>query len=203
MKVVMPSEESKPRLLPIYEPRPEGRAAGRRGLVDGELEAILGRHHEWVASGWNVGQRAVFRDMDLHQADFQGADLIWVDLHGADLRGANLREADLESTDLRHANLRMADLRGACLQWADLEGADLRRANLEGANFHEVNLRGADLRGANLRGANLADVIGLTQPQLDSAHGDRATALPPGLTVPATTVNEKLSCVLLPLEFKR
>ncbi len=190
------------KIRPVTETALADRRTGLRTLAEGELQAVLKSHHAWIASGWNMGRRADLARVDLHQADLRSVALMLVDLHGADLRGADLREADLESTDLRGANLRMSDLRGACLQWADLEAADLRRANLKGANFREANLRSADLRGANLRGANFADAFGLTQPQLDAAYGDHATALPPDLTVSVNAAGQKLSCVLLPLKPK-
>ena len=196
----MPRQAPKSRLRQVTETRLDDRGTGPRTLAEGELQAVLKRHHAWVASGWNTGRRADLRNTDLHQANLRGALLMWVDLHGADLRGADLRDADLETTDLRSANLRMADLRGACLQWADLQAADLRRANLKDADFRGADLRDADLRGANIRGANLSDAVGLTQPRLDAAYGDRGTALPPGLTIPVDTAGEKLSCVLLPLK---
>jgi uncharacterized protein YjbI with pentapeptide repeats len=195
-------QDPESRIRSIAETSLADRQTGLRTLAEGELQAVLKRHDAWIASGWNMGQRADLAQVDLHQMDLRGVALMLVDLHGADLRGADLRDADLESTDLRGANLRMADLRGASLQWADLDAADLRRANLKGTNFREANLRSADLRGANLRGANLADVFGVTQPQLDAAYGDPATALPPDLWVSLDTAGEKLSCVLLPLKPK-
>lgn len=200
MRVVMPRQDPETTLRPVTETPLGGRDTGLRTLAEGELQSVLKRHHAWIASGWNTGQRADLHHADLHQADLRGAALMLVDLHGADLRGADLRDADLESTDLRGVNLRMADLRNGCLKWADLQSADLRRANLEGADFHEANLRDADLRGANLRGANLSGVIGLTQPQLDAAYGDPGTVLPPDVTVATGVADEKLSCVLLPLK---
>ncbi|WP_373289870.1 pentapeptide repeat-containing protein [Saccharopolyspora thermophila] len=90
------------------------------------------------------------------------------------LRGADRRGADLIGAKLRGADLRGVSLRGAYLIGADLRGADLRHADLLGAD-----LRAADLGGADLRGS-----IFLTQPQLDAARGDAATALPAALTRP-------------------
>ncbi len=84
---------------------------------------------------------------------------------GADLVGARLRGAGLAGADLRGAYLIGADLRQADLRWADLLGADLR--------------------GARLEGADLTGVLFLTQPQLDSTQGDRATLLPNRVDVPA------------------
>lgn len=199
LRGVMPRPNATWKIRPVAETRPDDREARLRTLAEGDLRTILKRHYAWIASGWNMGQRADLHQVDFRQADFRDAPLMLVDFHGADLRGADLRNSDLESADLRGANLRMANLRGACLQWADLEAADLRRANLEGTNFLEVNLRSADLRGANLRGADLSEVIGLTGAQLDAAYGDDATALPPGLMVSMGAGGEKLSGVLLPL----
>jgi uncharacterized protein YjbI with pentapeptide repeats len=64
--------------------------------------------------------------------------------------------------------LRGANLRGAYLLAADLTGADLSKADL----------LGADLRAADISGANLSESIFLTQPQVQAARGDVATALP-------------------------
>ena len=82
--------------------------------------------------------------------------------------------ADLAGARLEGADLREADLRGALLLGADLRGADLRRADV----------LGADLRGADLRRADLTDALFLTQPQVDAAQGDAATALGPDLRRP-------------------
>lgn len=87
-----------------------------------------------------------------------------LDRRGADLIGADLRVVDLRGADLRGASLIGADLRGSRLALADLTGADLR---------------GADLSGADLRSA-----LFLSQSQVESALGNRATALPPTLTRP-------------------
>jgi Pentapeptide repeats (8 copies) len=90
-------------------------------------------------------------------------------------RGPDLRGADLAGRDLRGADLAGASLRGALLIGADLAGADLR----------DADVTGADLRGARLAGADLGTALFLSQPQLDSARGDAATALPARLTRPA------------------
>ena len=88
-----------------------------------------------------------------------------LDRRGADLTGADLRAIDLRGADLRGVALIGADLRGTSLALADLTGADLR--------------------GANLAGADLRRTLFLTQSQLESAHGNRATGLPSTLARPA------------------
>jgi uncharacterized protein YjbI with pentapeptide repeats len=84
---------------------------------------------------------------------------------GADLIGANLRGVDLSG----------ANLRGAYLIAADLRDTDLSR----------TDLIGADLRDADLRGANLTISLFLTQSQVNSAKGNRATRLPLTIDRPA------------------
>jgi uncharacterized protein YjbI with pentapeptide repeats len=104
----------------------------------------------------------VLRDASaLARADAAGPRL---DRRGADLIGADLRAVDLRGADLRGTLLIGADLRGVRLDLADLTGADLR--------------------GADLSGANLGDTLFLTQAQVESARGDRATVLPPALRRP-------------------
>jgi uncharacterized protein YjbI with pentapeptide repeats len=88
---------------------------------------------------------------------------------------ADHRGADLAGADLTGASLAGASLRGACLIGASLRAADLRLADVTGA----------DLRGADLGGARLAEVLFLTQSQLDAARGDARTTLPAGLSRPA------------------
>ncbi|KQO10342.1 hypothetical protein ASF06_09240 [Agreia sp. Leaf244] len=82
--------------------------------------------------------------------------------------------ADLVGRDLRSVRLCGADLRGAYLIAADLRGVDLAG----------VDLLGADLRDARLEGADLSNALFLTQLQVDAAHGDGTTALPPALRRP-------------------
>ena len=132
---------------------------------------------------------------DLFGANLFGANLIEADLSGADLSGANLRGADLFEADLRGADLHGADLHGADLSEADLRGADLRGADLHGADLHGADLSGTDLRGANFRSAqikscdlkfvDLTKTLELTQEQVNSAKGSKAsTKLPEGLEYP-------------------
>ena len=87
-----------------------------------------------------------------------------------DRRGASLIGADLRAVDLRGALLR-----GACLVGADLRGVDLALADLTGT----------DLRGSDLAGADIFDALFVTQSQVESARGDRATRLLAHLRRPA------------------
>jgi hypothetical protein len=119
-----------------------------------------------------------FRDRTLRFARFDSTELYSVNLVRADLTGVHLLEASLV---------------GGNLIGADLTGALLLRANLTAANLSGADLTGAILFGANLSGAQLSEpgvdrtfnlqMVKVTQPQLDQACGDKATKLPPGLTI--------------------
>ncbi|MFI0235249.1 pentapeptide repeat-containing protein [Streptomyces sp. NPDC016845] len=109
---------------------------------------------------------------DVNTLLLKASDLVRAQVPG---RKKNHRGADLVGARLHSADLRGASLRGALLIAADLTGADLRFADLIGADLRDTRLAGADLTGA----------VFLTQAQVNAAHGDAATKLPPGLTRPA------------------
>lgn len=102
-----------------------------------------------------VANRAAAGRKKLPRKVRPGVDLIGAGLRGEDLSGANLRGAYLIAADLRDSDLSSTDLIGA------------------------------DLRDADLRGANLASSLFLTQSQVNSAKGDRATRLPETIDRPS------------------
>jgi hypothetical protein len=110
------------------------------------------------------------------------------DLHdrvGDALAAASARvRAVHDGPDLTRADLAGKDLSGRDLRGAALRGALLIRADLSGADLADADLLGADLRDADVRGTRLAAALFLTQPQVNGALGDAATALPPGLNRP-------------------
>ncbi|MEM7522998.1 MAG: pentapeptide repeat-containing protein [Pseudomonadota bacterium] len=118
-------------------------------------------------------------DGDPTRFGFARLDLAGAWLTSADLFGADLRGADLNGADLREANLSGADLRRADLNGADLFGADLRRADLRRANCNRLHIDSARLQFADLR-----ETTGLTQKQVNAAHGNTATELPDHLIRP-------------------
>lgn len=115
-------------------------------------------------------------DIQAHRAQVNAVLLRASELVCAQLPGPkpDYRGADLIGARLIQANLTGANLRGALLIGADISQADLTLADLTGA----------DLRAASLRGADLAKSLFLTQSQLDAAHGDSGTKVPPSLTRP-------------------
>ena len=106
-------------------------------------------------------QKALSRDEDLRNGDFNGADLSNLDLSGRDLSGIQLFSADLRGTNLQDANLEGAELSTANLEGAVLDGANCKqagfgRANLSHASLFRANLERATLTQANLEHANLS-----------------------------------------------
>jgi uncharacterized protein YjbI with pentapeptide repeats len=154
----------------------------------------------------DVLDKANLQGANLARASLIHTRLKETNLEGIILSQADLHRADLRSTDLRKANLAGANLRSAYLKGANLEEANLTAAVLELANLHNANLRAANLRlaqlkgakltnanlqGANLQGADLTDtaqtLVGepnLSLEQINSAHGDEKTKLPPGIVRP-------------------
>jgi uncharacterized protein YjbI with pentapeptide repeats len=110
----------------------------------------------------------------------------YLELSRTDLSGALLYEGDLSLMDLRGANLSGADLRRVKFHRTALSEADLSRALLTEGDLYGAELSGANLSGTNLSRVDLRLTLGLTQEQVDSAIGDRATQLPPELNRPDT-----------------
>ncbi|MNH98720.1 Pentapeptide repeats (8 copies) [compost metagenome] len=78
-----------------------------------------------------------------------------------------------------------ANLKGANLRGINFRGTLLIAANLRNADLRNVDFIGSDLRDADLSGADLTGSIFLTQAQVNSAKGNKATRLPRNLKVPA------------------
>ncbi|MBK8544190.1 MAG: pentapeptide repeat-containing protein [Caulobacteraceae bacterium] len=114
---------------------------------------------------------------------------------GRNFSGARIRQADLSLATADRARFHGANMSLTNFFGARLSGADLSDTNLEGTTFvgaylGGAHMNGAVLTGANLSGAELADAVGITQAQLNTACGDATTTLPAGMTVPACGNNQ-------------
>jgi uncharacterized protein YjbI with pentapeptide repeats len=128
-------------------------------------------------------------------ASCPGCDLFQISLAyrsiaGRNFSGARVRQADLslvtaDGARFRGANMSLTNFFGARLSGADLSDTNLEGATFVGAYLGGARMSGAALTGANFSGAELADAVGLTQTQLNTACGDQTTSLPPGMTIPA------------------
>lgn len=121
-----------------------------------------------------------------------------VPAHRATVNQLLLQTSEIVRKDFLHQSKKSKprqDLLGANLKGADLRGANFRGALLIAANLRSADLRyadfiGADLRDADLSGANLTSSIFLTQAQVNSAKGSKATRLPWYVQAPAHWLNE-------------
>lgn len=171
----------------------------RADLMYAHLEGatLSGAHLEGANLSSAHLERALFHTA--HVAALNQKSLRAVDFVEAHLEGANLSGAHLEGADLMYAHLKEADLSGAYLRGAILLGAYMKSATLSGADLQWAGLSEADLQSANVgksqpkveqpfalhfQGANLSEAIGLTQQQIDMAHGDETTQLPEDLDHP-------------------
>ncbi|MEJ7631323.1 MAG: pentapeptide repeat-containing protein [Rubrobacteraceae bacterium] len=166
---------------------------GPRGWIDVDREVEQIDLHSTDLRGAYLAETDL-RVANLQEVDLQEANLLRANLWAANLRGADLRRARLEFTNLsgaflKGANLQAATLAGAELRLAELDEMKLQQAILVGADLWSAQLWGANLSGANLgaaklHGAHLEGTVGLTQEQIDEAHGDEITELPNGLRRP-------------------
>lgn len=124
-------------------------------LTFDRLQALFGKHRQWLATRGKRGQQANVIRCNLEGADLDQADLREVLLPCACLAKADLSNANLADADLENANLEAACLIGASLKRANLRGASLRGADLKEADLQDADLSGADLYCADLEGADL------------------------------------------------
>lgn len=161
-------------------------------------------------TGADLTGPASLTDLTLPDADLSRARLAEANLTGAQLDGANLTralllranlshaflvEANLAEARLAEAILVRAELFGANLTGAQLTGADLTGARLVDAKLAGAQLGGANLTGTGLFGVDLTGVSGLTQKQVNAAHGDDRTRLPAGLLPPPSWLASPLPTV--------
>jgi Pentapeptide repeats (8 copies) len=116
-----------------------------------------------------------------HRAGLEEPSTIY--LASVDLRNLHLEHLNLSGAVLWLSSFEGSVLWGTDLQRARFTGASLRNANLtearlEHAILSATKMEGANLLGAHLEGAYMADAIGVTFHQLQSAYIDEETKLP-------------------------
>lgn len=143
-----------------------------------DLQDIIERHKQWLASGGGAGAQANFAGakltganfstMNLTRANFEKANLTEAKFIGAILTGANLKGADVSRGDMSSAILDSADFTGAMLSGTDFSGSLMEKANLTRAFLVSAKMNKAFLMDANLTGASVNDA------DLSDASFDRA-----------------------------
>jgi hypothetical protein len=146
------------------------------GHADPDIQAIVdifGQRATGRSYGEH-GERIVLTSTNLRNASFLTGNFRGIWFWKADLRGANFAGSDVREAIFRHADLRRTHFQDV----KDLTGAVFNDANLEGTRFY---------------GVHLAKVKGLTQDQIEQAHGDENTVLPDDLARPAHWTHEELA----------
>ncbi len=150
---------------------------------------------------WNAWREAHSSIIpDLEAIELSPIDRQISNAHGVavNLSRARLMRADLSHASLIGADLRGADFEGASLANAKLNGADLGGADLTDAVLDDADFSGANIHGAIVIGASLLRTNNLTQAQLDSARGDRTTALPAHVSMPASWLEREHPAARVP-----
>jgi uncharacterized protein YjbI with pentapeptide repeats len=127
--------------------------------------------------------------LNLADTYLRGTSMSKADLRGVLLARSHVANADFEDVDFSplqttreivHANLTETNWHGTSLKRAKLCKADFRGSKLIATAFDE-----ADVTGTDFSGVDLSEVKGLTQDQVNSAKGNNATKLPPGMAEPS------------------
>lgn len=130
----------------------------------------------------------------LNQANLTGADFekcqgLTVDFRDSLLPFSKFEDADLTFADFRSSWLGLADTKGAIITAAKLDGADLTVGDPKQPRLQvspNISMSAANsliiMVGRQMEG----DIQNISQEQIDSAHGDETTKLPPRLHMPAT-----------------
>ncbi|MEU4213691.1 pentapeptide repeat-containing protein [Streptomyces sp. NPDC026206] len=96
-----------------------------------------------------------------------------------DALGKRPRRPEYQRLNLSNLHLQGAVLAGAKLRYARLENTDLREAVLDFSDLRWAKLAGTKLEGAQPHSTKLQDTEGLLAAQLNAAHLNSSTELPP------------------------
>ncbi len=121
--------------------------------------------------------RAILVGADLTNANFSGASLLEVDLSNAigvtpaQIESASdLNGVGLATLNLAGVNLHLRFMTSSNVSGANLSGADMSEAFMGFADFSGANVTGANFTDLSLHAANFANVMGLTNAQIESAR---------------------------------
>lgn len=89
---------------------------------------------------------AIFKGVNLDNADLSGQDLEGINLSGQSIRWANFENARLAFANLQGCNLNGSNFRRTNLFSSNLQGAYMKGTDIHGANFSNANLKNVDFR---------------------------------------------------------
>lgn len=136
-------------------------------LPQKEVDKMLQRHEQWLASDGKEGQQANFREKNL-----AGIDLSNRTLENIDFTGANLRLSNFEDSNIKNSNFADADLESAAFDYTVIKDCKFDWGKLVGATFENselerVSFTNSDLTGGSFVDTSLSDV---DFSQADLAH---------------------------------
>jgi uncharacterized protein YjbI with pentapeptide repeats len=132
-------------------------------------------------------RNATFARAEAHRASFVRFSAKDVSFEGAELQRTDFSRADLVRVNFEKSELGRATFGGARLEDVRFSLANLSRADFSGASFAGFSAFDRSILFlTRIEGADLSTATGLRQTQIDTACGDAATKLPPGLSVPAS-----------------
>lgn len=157
------------------------RFLGMQGPVpnQNDLQLIMERHHEFLATGgaggeWKVlqisdlvigfydlieeagGQQAIFERMNLSKVTFERLEFPFANFCGVFAKALKAKEANLSHSLFTDSTLEGADFSGANLQNVDFSRSSLKGANFQNANLHAVDFENCDLRDADFSKARFS-----------------------------------------------
>ena len=110
-------------------------------VVSQEELAEIHRRHVMFLTGKPGGARAVIKDKDFSELNFNGARFEQADFTGCVFRKSNMKKANFKSATLFGCDFSHCDMQGSDFSKADLRGADIQFSNLSHADFSKADLR--------------------------------------------------------------
>lgn len=121
-------------------------------LPQKEVDEMLQRHEQWLASDGKEGQQANFREKNL-----AGVDLSHRTLEHIDFTSANLRLSNFEDSYITNSNFTAADLEQSAFDYTVIKDCKFDRGKLAGATFENSELEQVSFTDSDLTGGSFID----------------------------------------------
>lgn len=103
--------------------------------------AEIHKKHTMFLTGKPGGARAVIKDKDFSELNFEGARFEQADFTGCVFSNSNLKKANFKSATLFGCDFSNCEMQESNFSKADLRGADIQYSNLSDADFTKADLR--------------------------------------------------------------
>lgn len=121
-------------------------------LTQKEVNEILQRHEQWLASDGKEGQQANFREKNL-----AGIDLSNRALEHINFTNANLRLTNFEDSYIKNSNFTATDLEQSAFDYTVIKDCKFDRGKLVGATFENSELEQVSFTESDLTGGSFID----------------------------------------------